>query len=167
MPGPNVWLRLRHADGFTNEVFDYFKAACRMYQVRIESFIVNWESLATTRGTSKPTARFFPAELAEDRSTASLPILVEGGTLGFRSLLHDTAKDLYAFLPVGFMIGVEAGVTEPSFEEDGGWRSDWWNPHQPVSAPPDDFVNTVVRSGGRVVAVEELEAGFASPKDSE
>jgi hypothetical protein len=149
--GPNLWFRVRHPTGFSPEVFEYFRAACRVYEARIESILANWEDLPGTKGTARPTVRFLEAELGADGSVASLPMVAENVTLGSRSLLQEAAKDLYAFLPVEFMVGVEVGITEPSFTEKDAWRDDWWNPHRPASAPTEETLAQIRKPGGRIV----------------
>jgi hypothetical protein len=159
---PNTWFRVRHPDGFSPETFDYFKAACRVCQARVESLIANWDELAPTKGKTKPAVEFLPAQLSEDRSTASLPMRADDVTLGSRALLHEAAKDLYLLLPVGFMIGVEAGITEPSATDESGFRNDWWNPHQPLPSPSEEMLDEIRKRGGRVVTAADLESELKS-----
>jgi hypothetical protein len=143
-------------------MFGYFQAASRVYRARIESLLANWDDLAPTRGKTRPKVKFLEAELSEDRSTASLPLRAENVTLGSRSLLQEAAKDLYTFLPVGFMIKVEMGLTEPAFTEKEEWRNDWWNPHQPMPAPTEELLDEIRKRGGRVVTQADLGAELKS-----
>lgn len=87
---------------------------------------------------------------------------IEALTIGSRSLLQEAAKDLYIFLPVDFMIRVEVGITEPSFTDEAKLRDDWWNPHQPMSAPAGETLDEIRRRGGRVVTAADLEAELKS-----
>jgi len=68
----------------------------------------------------------------------SLPVAVEGMTLGSRALLQITAsQDLLAYLPFSAIPDIDVGLTESAFE-GSGWRNDWWDPHRDNSIGPDE-----------------------------
>jgi hypothetical protein len=134
-----------------------------MCSSRVLALLENWEDLAPTKGMPKPMIAFFQPELSADELVASLPLRVEGVTLGSRSLLQEAARDLYVFLPMAFMLKVEMGVTEPS-AQGGGSRNDWWNPHEGVAGPSDEILSAIRRSGGTVIDAADLEKTL-KPRD--
>jgi hypothetical protein len=127
-----------------------------MYRARVQALLENWEHLAPTKGTPIPSIEFFRPELSADERIASLPLRMEGVTLGSRSLLQEAARDLYVFLPIAFKLDVEMGVTEPS-AQGGGSRHDWWNPHQSIPGPSEEILSEIRRGGGTVVGAADLE----------
>jgi hypothetical protein len=132
------WFRIRHREPFSEETFATFRASCAVYRAKLEAIFENWESLPTVGTTPKPTVHFLEPELSEDRRVMSLPLRVEGMTLGSRSLLQQTAsRDLYAYLPFPLVAEIEVGLTERAFSGDG-WREDWWNPHKDSSLSPKE-----------------------------
>jgi hypothetical protein len=60
----------------------------------------------------------------------SLPVCIENKTLGSRSLFQGAASaELYLYLPVVVLPGLDVGLTEPALDGPG-WRHDWWSPHR-------------------------------------
>ena len=134
---PTVWFRVRHRDPFSEEAFATFRASCAVYRARLQAMLEHWENLPTNARTAKPTVHFLEPELSEDRRIMSLPLHVEGITLGSRSLIQQTAsQDLYAYLPFPLVAEVAVGLTERAFEGPG-WRHDWWNPGADNSISPE------------------------------
>lgn len=145
---PTDWFRIRHRDPFSEEAFATFRASCAVFKARLEAMLEHWDDLPTMRRTVKPTVHFLEPELSEDRRVMSLPLRVEGMTLGSRSLIQQTAsQDLYAYLPFPLVAEVEVGLTEAAFSGEG-WRHDWWKPGQDASISSKQALR---RLGFRVV----------------
>jgi hypothetical protein len=120
---PNRWLRLRHPDGFSDEMFGRFQAGCRVWQTYVQSVLAE-----TFHQYGDVEYAFFAATLSEDRRTASLPV---GGrwTLGARSHFENLSSYLLQeFLPLAFREGLEEGLTEPSFDETTRSETSWRRP---------------------------------------
>lgn len=132
------WFRIRHADPFPPEAVAAFRASCAIYQAKMEAILQHWEELPTVGRGPKPVVTFFKPEVSEDGRVLSLPVRVENKTLGSRSLFQSTAsRDLYAYLPLPVIFGIEVGLTEPTLE-GSGWRSDWWDPYKDNSMKPEE-----------------------------
>ena len=135
---PTDWFRIRHPDPFSREAVAAFRASCVIYRARIQAILQHWDELPTVGTGPKPVVTFFAPEISRDGRVLSLPVRIENKTLSSRSLFQSTAsRELYAYLPVAVIVGIEVGLTEPALQ-GSGWRNDWWNPHQDNSMKPEE-----------------------------
>ena len=135
---PTDWFRARHVDPFPSEAIVAFRASCAIYRAKMEAVVSHWSDLPSLSATPRPIVTYFEPEVSADGRVLSLPVRIENMTLGSRSLFQSTAsRDLFAWLPVKLLSGVEVGLTEPAFEGDG-WRDDWWNPHADSSSKGEE-----------------------------
>jgi len=135
---PTDWFRIRHDDPFPPETVAAFRASCAIYRAKVEAILQHWDHLPTMRTSPKPEVQFFPPEVSDDQRVLSLPIRVEPMTLGTRAFLQSSAsRELYQYLPLAVVAGIDVGLTEPAFD-GAGWRHDWWNPHRDNSIGPEE-----------------------------
>lgn len=135
---PTDWFRVRHREPFPAEAVASFRASCAVYRARMEAILEHWSSLPTIASGPKPVVAFFEPEVSGDGRVMSLPVRIEGRTLGCRSLFQSTAgQELHAYLPLSVVLEIEVGVTEPAFDGPG-LRHDWWNPHRDSSMAPEE-----------------------------
>ena len=155
---PTDWFRVRHDAPFSEEAYAAFSAGCAIFQARIEATLENWEQIPSLAKVTKPEIIFFQPELSSDRRVMSLPIRVEGQTIGSRSLLQTAAAaELHIHLPPPVLLEVEIGVSEPGIDSRSQWRHDWWDPWRAESHPPSpELLDGIRRRGGRVVDADEL-----------
>jgi hypothetical protein len=155
--GPTDCFRVRHDQPFSAEAFGVFVASCSIFRARIEAHLAHWSAIPSTKAVSKPSVSFFPPELSADRRVMSLPVRVQGQTIGSRSLLQlSAAAELHVHLPPPLWLEVEIGVTEPGFEDPRVLRHDWWDPKRPMQPPTPGMVGEIRQKGGRVVTGEKL-----------
>jgi hypothetical protein len=105
--GPNRWLRLRHPEGFSDDMFARFRAGARVWAAYVAAV------LAEEYRPGDVQYQVFEPEISADRTVVSLPI---GGTqtLGSRSDFEDVhAYLLSRFMPLEFRRDLEEGITEP------------------------------------------------------
>lgn len=121
----NRWLRLRHPEGFSVEMFDCFRSGCELWLAYVQVSIRERERLGINEGAPQYTAS--PPELSADRLVASLP-LAGHSTLGSRSRYEDGASYLLReFFPFDFAQRLEEGLTEDA--GDGrGYQTSWRSP---------------------------------------
>ena len=146
--GPTAWFRIRHGEAFSEEAFAVFLASCAIYRARIAATLEHWDTLPTTRGLPRPIIQFFDPELSDDRKVMSLPLRVDGQTLGSRALLQYSASaELYSYPPFPLVAEVEVGLTEPSFLDSTQWRHDWWDPKKPIGSPTTETLRIMQEKG--------------------
>jgi hypothetical protein len=155
---PTDWFRVRHDAPFSEAAYAAFRAGCAIFQARIEATLENWAQIPSLSNLPKPKIAFLEPELSADRRVMSLPIHVEGQTIGSRSLLQTAAAaELHLHLPPPVLLEVEVGVTEPGFDASSQWRHDWWDPWRPRNdAPSPELLADIRRRGGRVVTGDQL-----------
>jgi hypothetical protein len=123
----------------------------------MEAILEQWSGIPSLAKVQRPHVVFLAPEWSSDRRVMSLPIRIEGQTLGSRSLFQTSAaSELHIYLPASVLLDVEIGVTEPAIDGSGGWRHDWWNPWRPMPGPSPEMLQDIRRRGGRVVDAEEL-----------
>ena len=155
---PTDWFRVRHEKPFSEDAYAAFRASCAIFQARVEATLENWTQIPSLAKLPKPKITFLQPELSSDARVMSLPIRLEGQTIGCRSLLQTAAAaELHMHLPPPVLLEVEIGVTEPAFDSHSQWRHDWWDPWRPRNdAPSPELLNDIRRRGGRVVTADEL-----------
>jgi hypothetical protein len=124
-------LHLRHPDGFSSEMFERFRAGCRLFQAHVQTTLSEWERFPAA-GDERIAGdyRFLPPELSSDGLVASLPI--EGQwTLGSRAELENGAAYLLlAFFSPEFKQRLQEGLTE---SVTGQMSTSWREPLQPIA----------------------------------
>jgi len=119
----NRWLRLRHPEGFSVEMFDCFRSGCALWLAYVNVSIQERERLQINDGAPQYTA--FPPELSDDRLVASLPLAAHS-TLGSRARYEDLASYLLRdFFPFVFSERLEEGLTE---DIGRGFQTNWRTP---------------------------------------
>lgn len=119
---PNRWLHLRHAEGFSDDLFRRFEAGCRLWLSFAHASIDEHQRLGEPFG--EVDYRAGPPTLSADRRVATLPV---GGpwTLGSRSAFENgSAWMLSHFMFVWDELKLEQGLTE----DTGGGASTSWRP---------------------------------------
>jgi len=130
---PNRWMRLRHPNGFTDELFAQFCAHCRIFRAYVEAALD--EARCFPLGPASYV--FFEPELSADRRVASLPL---GGTstLGSRHSFENMSSFmLWHRLPLTFRERLEEGLTE-DIGDGRGLQTNWREPTRAIwfAAPP-------------------------------
>ena len=155
--GPTDWFRVRHVEPFSETAIAALEAGCAIFRARIEATLQQWAAIPSLARIAKPRITFFPVEVSSDRRVLSLPVRVEGQTIGSRSLLQTSAAgEIHMHLPPPVLMEVELGVTEPAFDGSEGWRNDWWDPWAPSSGPPPEVLKEIREHGGRIVSADDL-----------
>jgi hypothetical protein len=122
---PDRWLHLRHAEGFSPEMFERFRSGCVLWDAYVQANIRERERLGTNDGT--PRYVCFPPELSPDRRVASLPVAGHQ-TLGSRARFENGASYLLReFFPFEFGKGLEEGLTE-DLGDGRGPQTSWRTP---------------------------------------
>jgi len=122
---PNRWLHIRQPAGFSAEMFDVFKANAEIFIAHANALLSVWHRFP---GNSvAPRYSFFPAELSQDLTVATLPIGGES-TLGARAAIENANSYLlWQHFPMQFMEGLEEGLTE-TFDQSVGSTTNWRTP---------------------------------------
>jgi hypothetical protein len=122
---PTRYLRLRHPDGFSPEMFDRFRSGCALWDAYVQVALREWSRLGGRDGA--PTYTCLPPELSPDRRVASLPIAGQS-TLGSRVKYENCASYLLReFLPFDFLPQLEEGLTE-DMGGGRGMQTNWRRP---------------------------------------
>lgn len=119
-PTPNRWLHLRLPRAFTPQEEAAFAAQAKVFEAYVEATLAAWTAFGYAE--LPPRYAFFPVELSDDRTTATLPL---GGdwTLRSRALFESGASYLlWQHFPLAFLDEAEEGLTE----EHGGERETHW-----------------------------------------
>lgn len=129
MSTPNRWLHVRYSKGFSPELWALFHAHCRVFEAHARALLDNWSELG--QGESPPDYEFFPPELSDDRTVASLPLGGES-TLGSRCIIENACSPLlWQFMPLEVQLHLEEGLTEPHLTKEGKFTTNWRKPAQP------------------------------------
>jgi hypothetical protein len=105
-------LHLRHPAGFSQELFERFRAGCRLFQVHVETTLLEWTRFPAVEEGVRGEYRFSTPELSADCLIASLTL--EGpATVGSRAAFENASSYLLRmFLPYDFKRDLEEGLTE-------------------------------------------------------
>lgn len=123
----NRWLHLRHPDGFSEAMFECFRAGCALWNTHVQVSIREWEHLGRPDGAARYVC--LAPELSSDRRVASLPLAADS-TVGSRARYEDAASYLLRqFFPLEFMLALEEGLTE---DLGDGHRTNW---RRPLNSP--------------------------------
>lgn len=127
---PNKWLHLRQASGFSPEMFDVFKANSEVFVAHAEALLSVWHRFPNN--DLAPDYFFFPAELSQDLTIATLPICCES-SVGTRSAIENGCSYLlWQHFPMSFMEGLEEGITE-TIDRSVGLTTNWRIPSHTIS----------------------------------
>ena len=133
---PTRWLHVRHRGGFTDELWSAFQAHCRYFEGCANALLANW--LALGLGDRPLHYVYFPPELSEDRTVATLPL---GGdqNLGSRAAIENgLSRLLWCYMlprmALEDFVSLEEGLTEPSLTEPSQLTTNW-RPAHPQDAP--------------------------------
>jgi hypothetical protein len=122
---PDRWLRLRHPEGFSAEMFDCFRSGCTLWLAYVQVRMRERERLQINEGAPQYTA--FAPELSADGLVASLP-LAGRSTLGSRARYENFASYLLReFFPFDFSQRLEEGLTE-DVGDGRGYQTSWRSP---------------------------------------
>lgn len=134
---PTRWLHVRHRGGFTDEQWSSFQAHCRYFEACANALLTSWVDLG--KGDRPLEYLYFPPELSEDRTVATLPL---GGdqTLGSRAAIENGhAELLWCYLlrcmPIEDFVKLEEGLTEPHLTDPSKLGTNW-RPAHPQQAEP-------------------------------
>lgn len=133
---PNRWLHLRHAEGFSDDLFCRFEAGCRLWLSFARTCIDERRRLGEVLG--EVDYRAGSPALSADRRVATLPV---GGpwTLGSRSAFEDGSAWLLShFMTHPDTLHIEQGLTEDIGQ---GPATSW----RPVVLP----IHLAVRQGAK------------------
>jgi hypothetical protein len=135
---PSRWLHVRHRGGFTEEQWASFQAHCRYFEGCANALLTNWVAL----GQGERTLRyvFFPPELSEDRTIATLPLAGEW-SLGTRAAIENGLSGLLwgyllRYMPIEDFAALEEGLTEPSLADPSKLATNWRPAQRSEEAPP-------------------------------
>jgi len=125
---PNRWLHLRYKDGFTPEMYECFKAHCKIYKAYVRKAIEVAKDMPNLIASGVELGSkyvFFELELSDDRKVC---IFLLGGiyTLGFCYEFEHTASHiLWVYFTEEILSKLELGLTE---ENENGMETTWESP---------------------------------------
>jgi len=122
---PTRWLRLRHPSGFSDEMFECFRAGCSLWDSYVQTSIRERSRLGARDGA--PHYVCLDPELSTDRLVASLPLAAQS-TIGSRAHYEDSASYLLReFFTFEFTRELEEGLTE-DIGDGRGLQTNWRSP---------------------------------------
>lgn len=126
------WLRLRHPDGFSDEMFERFHSGCALWDAYVQTSVREWQRLGAPDGAPHYTC--LEPKRSADRKVVTLP-LAGSSTLGSRAKYGNAGSYLLrSFLPLDFHLGVEEGLTE-DLGDGRGAQTYWRKPAHVLLAP--------------------------------
>lgn len=122
---PNRWLHVRLPRPLSEAEWAMFQAQVRVFERYVTSTLADWAALG--HDYAPPAYVFFPPELSEDRTVATLPL---GGdwSLGTRALFENGATFmLWQHYPHELQMEIEEGLSEP---HEGAIATEWRRAHR-------------------------------------